>query len=166
MARVLPKTGLSVLGDMPWGTYFCHFYETKQDILDTLVPYFQAGLKHNEFCLWVIAPPLPAEDVRRALSHAVHDLDRYLAEQRIELLPHDAWYLQGSAVDLRRLIAGWNAKLDRALARGYAGMRVSRDTAWLQRQDWKDFSDYERTLIAVMANQRMIALCTYPLAAR
>ena len=41
----LRKTGISVVGDVPWGTHFCYFYETKQDLLDTLVPYFKADWK-------------------------------------------------------------------------------------------------------------------------
>jgi MEDS: MEthanogen/methylotroph, DcmR Sensory domain len=53
MAAELRKTGISVVGDMPWGTHLCHFYETKQDLLDILIPYFKAGLEHNEFCMWV-----------------------------------------------------------------------------------------------------------------
>jgi len=36
MAAELRKTGISVVGDMPWGTHLCHFYETKQDLLDIL----------------------------------------------------------------------------------------------------------------------------------
>jgi len=28
------QTGIESLGEMPWGTHFCHFYETKQDLLD------------------------------------------------------------------------------------------------------------------------------------
>ena len=47
----LRKTGIGVVGDVPWGTHFFMFYETKEDLLDTLVPYFKAGLENNEFCL-------------------------------------------------------------------------------------------------------------------
>lgn len=36
------KSGIDLLGDMPWGTHFCLFYETKEDLLATLVPYFKA----------------------------------------------------------------------------------------------------------------------------
>ncbi len=35
MATALRKTGISIVGDMPWGTHFCHFHETKEDLLDT-----------------------------------------------------------------------------------------------------------------------------------
>jgi hypothetical protein len=54
-ASELRKTGISAIGDVRWGTHFCYFYETKQDLLDTLVLYFKAGLEHNEFCLWVVS---------------------------------------------------------------------------------------------------------------
>ena len=46
------------VGELPWGTHFCHFYETDQDLLDIVVPYFRAGLDAHEYCLWVVAKPL------------------------------------------------------------------------------------------------------------
>ena len=133
MPAELRKTGISVIGDMPWGTHFCHFHETKQDLLDTLIPYFKAGLEGNEFCLWVISKLLTEEGAWGALRPAVPDLDRYLAERSIEILPHDEWYLKGGNFDLHRVVQGWHEKLDQALARGYTGMRVIGCTAWLQK---------------------------------
>ena len=65
MSTELRKTGIGVVGDITWGTHFCSFYESKQDLLDTLVPYFKAGLGDREFCLWVIADPLTREDLTR-----------------------------------------------------------------------------------------------------
>ena len=37
----------ALLGDMPWGTHFCIFHETKEDMIDTFVPYFKAGLENK-----------------------------------------------------------------------------------------------------------------------
>jgi len=118
-ATELRKTGISVVGDMPWGTHFCHFYETKEDLLDILVPYFKGGLENKEFCLWVISQPLTEEQARNALRRAVPDVDRHLAERSLEILPHDEWYLKDGTFDLPRVIRGWNEKLEQALARGY-----------------------------------------------
>jgi MEDS: MEthanogen/methylotroph, DcmR Sensory domain/Histidine kinase len=165
MAIEFRESGLSVVGNTPWGTHFCLFYETTQDLLNTLVPYFKAGLKNHEFCLWAISAPLTEEDARSALQQAVPDLDRYLAERSIEMLPHDAWYLKGGALDLPSLINGWNEQLAQALARGYPGMRFSGDAAWIQKQDWREFREYEKELDVLIANKRLIVLCTYPLAA-
>src|SRR5665811_1853600 len=51
-------SGIQVLGNMPWGSHFCQFYNTKQDLLEILVPYFKTGLENNEFCLWIAADPI------------------------------------------------------------------------------------------------------------
>jgi len=76
------------MGAMPWGTHGCLFYETTQDLLDTVVPYCKAGLEHHEFCLWSLSASLTEEEARRALQQAVPDLDRHLAERSIAILPY------------------------------------------------------------------------------
>jgi PAS domain S-box-containing protein len=154
-----------VLGDMPWGTHLCHFYETNRDLLEAMIPYFKAGLENNEFCLWVISDPLTEEEAKSALRQAVPDFERHLADRRVEIVSHREWYLNGGRFDLQRVIKGWNEKLEDALARGFAGMRVSGNTAWMQREDWRDFREYEMQLEELLAGRRMIALCTYHLAA-
>ena len=118
MTTELRKTGISVVGDVPWGTHFCYFYETKQDLLDILVPYFKAGLESNEFCLWIISNSelITTEEARKSLGQAVPDLDRYLAEGRIEIVPHDRWFLQGGVFDFHLVANRFKEKLDEALA--------------------------------------------------
>jgi PAS domain S-box-containing protein len=165
MTTEMRKTGVDVVGDMPWGTHFCLFYETKGDLLETLVSYCKAGLENQEFCLWVVAEPLTREDARQALKRAVPELDQYLADCSIEIVAARDWYLHEGTFDLDRVISGWNEKLARASARGYAGVRVTGDTAWLEKKDWKDFCEYEESLNQAVANQRLAVLCTYPLAA-
>jgi C4-dicarboxylate-specific signal transduction histidine kinase len=165
MTTQMWKTGLDVLGEtVAWGAHFCLFYDTKEDLLDTLIPYCKTGLDSREFCLWVVAEPLTTEEATDALRGAVPDLDRYLADFSIEIVSARDWYLQGSTFDLNRVIAGWHEKLARASARGYAGVRVTGDTAWLAKKDWRDFCEYEEGLNEAVANQRMAVLCTYPLA--
>jgi PAS domain S-box-containing protein len=165
MNTEMRKTGVDVVGDIPWGTHFCLFYETRADLLETLVSYCKAGLENQEFCLWVVAEPFTGEDARHALKRAVPDLDQYLADQSIEIVAARDWYLQDGAFDLNRVISGWNEKLARASARGYAGVRVTGDTTWLEKKDWKDFCEYEESLNQAIAGQRLAVLCTYPLAA-
>jgi PAS domain S-box-containing protein len=165
MRTEMRKTGVDVVGDMPWGTHFCLFYETIADLLEISVSYCKAGLESQEFCLWVVAEPLSMEDARRALKQAVPDFDRYFADQSIEMVAARDWYLQDGTFDLHRVIGGWNDKLSRAAAKGYAGVRVTGDTAWLEKKDWKDFCEYEESLNQAVANQRLAVLCTYPLAA-
>jgi hypothetical protein len=49
MTAEMRKTGVDVVGDMPWGTHFCLFYETLMDLLEPLVSYCKAGLESQEF---------------------------------------------------------------------------------------------------------------------
>jgi len=50
MKNKLRNSGIEVIGNVPWGTHFCQFYQTKQDLIETLVPYFKTGLEKNEGC--------------------------------------------------------------------------------------------------------------------
>ena len=165
MITEMRKTGVDVVGDMPWGTHFCLFYETLADLLETLVSYCKAGLESREFCLWAVAAPLTAEDATHALKRAVPDFDRYLDDKSMEIVLASDWYLQNGRFDFKRVTGGWNDKLASASARGYAGLRVTGDSAWLEKQDWKNFCEYEDSINQSIANQRLTVLCTYPLAA-
>ena len=161
MKTELVKTGIHVIGDVPWGTHFCQFYQTKQDLLDILVPYFKAGLENNEFCMWVTAEPLNEEEARAAMAEAMPDFAQYLAKGQIEILPHESWYLKEGVFHLQRVLDGWVDKLNQALGGGYAGMRVTGNTAWLERSGWKDFTEYEAEINNVIGKYKMMALCTY-----
>src|SRR4029079_3017493 len=99
------KTGIYVVGDMPWGSHFCLFYETKEDLLDTLISYCKAGLESGEFCLGVVAEPLKVEEATDALTDAVPAFSRYLENASIEIMSARDWYLQGGTFDLNRVAA-------------------------------------------------------------
>ena len=79
----LRNSGIDVLGAVPWGTHFCQFYKSKQDLIDTLVPYFKAGLESNELCMWVTSEPLMVAEAREAIREAVRDFDKYLRQGQI-----------------------------------------------------------------------------------
>ena len=165
MMPEMRNTGIDVVGHVPWGTHFCFFYETREDLLDTLVSYCRAGLEGGEFCLWVVSEPVTVVEATHELRRAVPDLDRHLVEKRIDIIAARDWYLQDGTFDLKRVIGGWHEILSLALAKGYAGVRVTGDTAWLQRKDWKDFCEYEEALNESVADRRLAVLCTYPLGA-
>src|SRR5580704_1709332 len=103
MAARLRNTGIGVVGDVPWGTHFFLFHETADDLLDTVVPYFKAGLEGGEFCMWVISEPLTEQDVRDALSQAVPDLEKHFREESIQILQGREWYMTGEDLDLERV---------------------------------------------------------------
>jgi DNA repair protein RadC len=157
------KLGIDVLGTVPWGTHICYFYNTKQDLIDTLVPYFQAGLKNNEFCIWVTSKSLNKKEAEEAMREAVPDFSQYLSSQQMEIIPHTDWYLKDGAFNREKVINGWIEKLRGALASGHDGVRVTGDTSWLKRKDWSKFIDYEKEVNDTISKYHLLALCTYPL---
>ncbi|HTD93312.1 MAG TPA: PAS domain S-box protein [Chitinophagaceae bacterium] len=161
----LRASGIDVLGEIPWGSHFCNFYETKQDLLDMLVPYFKAGLENKEFCLWVVSNPglITAEEAKEALTQVFPGVTQYLIDQKIEILNGPDWYLEETIFDSESVMSTLHAKLERALALGYDGMRAAGDTFWLNEKYHQDFSTYEKQLNKITSGLPIIVLCTYPL---
>lgn len=157
-------SGISVVGAIPWGTHFCHFYETGDDLLDILIPFFRTGLERNEFCMWVVSDPLQKERALAALREEVPDVDERVTAGRMELLSHEEWYLKNGGFEPQVVIEGWKQRLSKALANGQSGMRANGNESWLTDKDWGDFVDYEHRLNGLMQDTPMIVLCTYPLA--
>src|SRR5208283_388120 len=121
MQGEIRKSGLAVIGNIPWGTHFCQFYQTNKDLIDTLVPYFQAGLENNEFCMWVTADNLTVEEAQKAMTKAVKDFSTYVKKGQIKIIPYTEWYLRDGSFNNEKVLNGWMEKLNQALKKGYAG---------------------------------------------
>jgi DNA-binding CsgD family transcriptional regulator len=161
----LRRTGITPLTLLPWGSHICLFYETIDDLLEAQAGYFGAGLADNDFCMWAMPEPIPRDRAMAALRKAIPDFDSYLAKGAFELIPAREWYLSENKFDARRVIRGWHARLDAALAGGFNGLRVSGNAFWMDTHIWQTFSQYEAELSDAIAGARMLVLCTYALGA-
>ena len=163
MTQDKSRSGINIIRDVSWGTHLCHFYQTKEDLIDILVPYFKVGLENNEYCMWVTSEPLTEKMAEDAMRKAVPDFDKYIGGGQIEIVPHTEWYLKDGTFDLKRVLDAWIDKLNQALSNGYDGMRITGNTAWLDRRDWQDHAAYEEQVNSVIGDYQMIAICTYSL---
>ena len=161
---VVRHTGIPLIGDVPWGTHFCQFYEGPRDLIEILVPYFKAGLENNEFCMWITSEPLGVDEARAALAREVAGLDEYFRRGQIEILDYSQWYTIGGRFDSARVLDGWIARLESARRRGLDGLRLTGNTFWLEKADWRDFTEYEATVDSIIGRYPMLAICTYSLA--
>ncbi|TFH04641.1 MAG: PAS domain S-box protein, partial [Methanosarcina sp.] len=161
MGRNLRKSGIDIIGDVPWGTHFCQFYQTKEDLTDILIPYFKAGLENNEFCMWVTSKPLDVEEAKEALRKAIPDIDVYLKKGQIEIVLYTQGYVNEGVFDSEQVINGWVKKLDQVLSRGYDGLRAAGATSWMKKEEWDDFVAYEKKADAGIGKRQMISLCPY-----
>jgi MEDS: MEthanogen/methylotroph, DcmR Sensory domain len=113
---MLRHTGIPIVEGIPWGTHICVFYETKEDLLETAVSYFKAGLESSESCVWAVSPPISEEDATKLLRQDVPNFDARMSAGQIEILQGYEWYLKGHEFDPKLITAGWSEKLDDALA--------------------------------------------------
>src|ERR1051325_3417104 len=163
MAEPWRDTGISAVGDAPWGTHFCHFFDTKQDLLDILIPYFQAGLNAHELCVWITYEPLTRQEAIEALQSVVPGADERLGAGDIRIVPYSEWYVAGGVLDLDHVMERWREIYRHALDTGYSGLRVNGNEAWLREQDRQNFSEYEVKLNDIVRDKQMLLLCSYPL---
>ena len=157
------RTAIDAVGAVPWGTHLCQFYQTKQDLFDVLVPFIRAGLEDNEFCIWITSEPLSEKEVEQAMSTAVPNFAQYLERGQIEFVPHTEFYFEDGVFNLQRVNDILMDKLDQALARGYDGLRITGNTAWVRKKDRREFTDYEAEINKVIGENRLLSICTYSL---
>jgi signal transduction histidine kinase len=158
----ITSSGVPGLGDISWGTHFCHFYDSRSDLADTLVPFFKTGLENNEACLWVTCDPYSAAGARDELGAVVPDLAERERAGQIEIIDHDQWYrMHGRNNDARTTLQGWLDREAAALRHGFQGLRLTGNTYWLERGDWDSFMAYEQLVNQTFQKHRIIGLCSY-----
>ncbi len=160
------RTGIDVMNVLPWGTHFCEFYETREDVIETLGPYFREGLAANEFCMWVTSGPLQAEDAERALKSVVPDLARHLEKGQIEFMDYRQWAVRWRKFKAEEMLRGWVDKMEAALRRGYQGLRLAWDASEIAPADWDEYLRSEELISESVGPQPILAVCTFSLLAR
>jgi PAS domain S-box-containing protein len=164
MAQSVHRSGIPPLGDVQPGTHLCHFYETADDFLRTVVPYLAAGLEGNELCMWLYTEPVSESQARAAMHQGVAGLDRYV-EGGLMLFESAAdWLLTDGTLNQPYFTSAWEALIAGTKQRGLAGLRIAGCVACLPGLRWADISRYEHDLNESLAGKPMIALCGYPLA--
>jgi len=164
MKQIPRPTATDVIANIPWGTHFCHFYQTKEDLLSVQVPFFKTGLENNEYCIWITSERTSIADVISALKEEVPDLDTYYQRESIEILSHRDWYLTNGRFEINTVIQSILDRLRIALERGFEGLRLNGDEAWMNHSTSHDFFEYERLLNPAIAGKRLIISCSYQLA--
>jgi PAS domain S-box-containing protein len=156
------KSGIELVGPLAWGTHGCQLYESSAELLEVLVPYFQAGLEENEQCLWITGERLGAEQASAALRVAVPDLDERLRRGQLEIRDYRHACMAAGASAADRAVHAWIEKQQQALARGCDGLRVASDASWLvETSDGSGCAAYETLIDQSTESQRLIVLCTY-----
>ena len=163
MVRNLRMSGIDLIGDLPWGTHLCSFYQTKQDLFNMIIPYFKAGLESNEFCVWVVSDPLNEQKVMEVAQSTIPNFDYYLHSGQIEIVPYTKWYYRNGELYLNNLISEWIQFTEKAISRGFDGLRGAGYCAWVEQKDWESFIEYEAAVNNMIGQLPAILLCYFDL---
>jgi hypothetical protein len=160
MKSHLTNMGIPGIGAIPYGLHVCHFYPCREELLAGLIPYFQAGVKNNEKCIWVASEPLPADLVSVEISKH-RDLQDALTSG--QLLIYDAleWYGDPASMSADAIIARWREKEDHALAEGFHGLRLTGNTSFVPRENWNGLMNFEKKLHKEVQGRRIVVCCSY-----
>ena len=161
MHPLMTNCGLQGIAQIPYGVHMCSFYRTRAELADTLVPYFAAGLRANERCIWVTAEPLPASDALAALDRAGIEVREHLSRGALTVRDFGDWYADAERLKGNEVIDLWLAEERRALELGYSGLRITGNVTFLRPADWPVFMEYEELVNRAFEGRRILTLCTY-----
>jgi two-component system sensor histidine kinase UhpB len=164
--RQRTRTGIPSLPEVVYGSHLCLFYHSPEDLLEVLAPYVQAGLAAHELCVVVGSHSLPSGQIQAYLADAIPDLGWHAARGAVEFLDARDAYGGSAAFDAAATLAFWRRKAEDAHARGFSGVRLNGDEAWLELAHWKDFAAYESLLHRSIDDLPALILCAYPMAGR
>jgi hypothetical protein len=133
----------------------CWTYTGEDEVIGAMREFLADGARLGQRLLYV-GPGTPSELKARRAAIAP-------AEEPVEVMPLDAIYGAGAAVDPETLLAGYAARTDAALAAGFTGLRVAADATALVRDpaDWERHLRWEALADRLMAERPLAALCCY-----
>jgi len=159
----LTDCGLPGITQIPYGVHMCNFYRTREELISALVPFFVAGLRNNERCIWITAKPLHAVDAIAELEKAGPDTQAAIRNGSLVVRDYDDWYAEAGALKGNQVVDLWLAEEQRALAGGYRGLRITGNVTFLRSEDWALFMEYEELVNRAFQGRRIVTLCTYHL---
>jgi hypothetical protein len=150
------------------GSHLYFFYETPQDFLDVMIPYFFEGLQKGEACLWIVSE---RNDLDRACESAKARIPQFseaVTKGQFALYRAEEWYLKNGRFSEGQAVENISIHIKRIRARGFNVLRAAGDIgAILSPTDWEEACEYEKYLIHPwIKDQPVIGLCAYPLAVK
>lgn len=161
---------MSVVGDVFGHTAISHgdhvlaAFEHEADQQEALSALVQSGLAAGEQ-VWYFTDANPPRAVVDFLERGGVAVGDHLAAGHLVVRPAAETWPTTSVFEPARVIDWLDSTVDRALARGYAGVRLTGEMSWVARQTTRTdvLVEYERRVQDVLATRPAVAICQYDL---
>ncbi len=169
-----------MLADLRPGEHLCGLYETKEEHRAVLTAFIRQGLIQDEKVIYIgsqvpeqsgagkvpeqsgAGAPM-AENILGYLIDKGIQAELCLARGQLDIHTHYDIFMPRGVFDPDGAIARLRAETERALAEGFAALRVASEMSWVQRglPDSKHMIAYEARLNDCLLDRQCLFLCQY-----
>ncbi len=144
------------------GQHLCGLYQGEHQRKEMLVPFLHQGLTAGQRALCIVDIRY-AEVILGDLRDARTDPQEDLAAGRLCMLTPEQTYVSDGIFDPDRMIDLLRAQADRAVAEGYAALRLVCDMSWAMElpSTCERLIEYESKLNEFLRTSKCLALCLY-----
>ena len=141
--------------------HYYQFYKGQEDLFRTVIPFLWLGLQNGEACLWIVSESVGIEEAIIHF-HREHDLDPYLTNRQLLILPAERWYLERGRFSTDRVLTKFQRFVAERERLGFAKCRFVGDAGWFESRDWPKLRAFETKAHQVLKRLPVAALCAYP----
>lgn len=144
------------------GDHVSCIYKNERELFSLLVPFYIAGLKQHNKCLYVYDEYSP-DTVTGVFRDFGFDLNPYIQRQDFQFFSKEDFYLKdaGFAIDAR--ISSIKILEQMIIQQGYSALRAAGDASWLANHEdlISDFMRYESKINSILDDSSILAICQY-----
>ena len=161
MENIRYREDFDLVNDIAPGKHFYQFYKSPGDLLQIIVPYFEAGVRKNNFCFWALPPFLTVEKAKEALARSIPNIDDLIQMGNFEIVTKLEWYGNGETFDGNFVLKKYVNKIKEAISRGFSIIRLTGDMSDTKSDLWPTVQEYEQKVQSQMDLLPCIVLCSY-----
>lgn len=153
---------LPSIARMHAGDHYCGIYRTDADHRRLILDFIRQGIARNEKMLYIVNLQTAAQ-LRALLSSADICVDALTERRQLVILTAKESYLKGGQFDPESMIALLGEETDRAVAEGYAALRVTGEMTWALAGEpgSERLVEYESKLNQFFPSSKCYAICQY-----
>ncbi|MBD3245559.1 MAG: hypothetical protein GF333_00930 [Candidatus Omnitrophica bacterium] len=159
MESKYPIYGIDAFRNLSWGSHICHFYHSTDELLEIVLPFLEAGLEQNQFCVWVIPETLSPLKAQELLAREIPGVEEFLKKRALAILQEEEVYSVRGPDRAQKIIELWLQRFNDGLRRGFTGMRVAGHCPY--NAPLESIRRYEREVDRVIGKYKIIAVCAY-----